>query len=341
MSKPGNQGHAEALLKLFRKAAGKAVDFGVEAAGMLVPPLGDYLHDQEVKKALRANLQKSRDHFSAMNVANRSVQFIDAGKGSGNRTIVAEPKGTQWLPTVPRSTLKGRHYDVTKQQLAIINTYQNVLGCLAASEDIWIVNSDPTSELGSVSAILPSPAELPDAMALVHPEAYLTELPVNIGLLISRIELMDPENMWRVIDPLMGAVELLGPRLAGLAITGAAAAGHQLLGAAPKVVETIKSVVENASTVKENAEGAHDLVRGERAKGSIDIGEDVFSVQFSATRFIEPASSSSVTTHFKCRGLFEVGGKTVAGIQVKDMRGTIQESLKQLLSRPRSVGRKS
>jgi hypothetical protein len=168
-------------------------------------------------------------------------------------------------------------------------------------------------------------------MALVHPEAYLTELPVNIGLVISKVKLGDPEQMWRAFDPLMDTVELLGPRLAGLALTGAAAAGHQLLSAAPKLIETIKSAVENASTVKENAEGAHKLVRGKRTEGSINIGEDVFCVQFFATRFVQPSSSKSETTYRKCTGLFDVGGKTVAGIQVKDLRGAIEELLNKLL----------
>jgi hypothetical protein len=339
MSKPDESNHTRDLLNLISRTASKAKadarDFGIEATGTFVPPLGEYLKDKRLKQLMRQHMENTKDELFAQNVKARETRFIEKGAGPLKRTVVAEPQGTQWYPHRALPGLDGEYHDVSEHQLAIINTFDNVMHCLDEHAGTWLVNSDLGAELGSISAVLPSPEEEPDAYALAYPKAYLSKFPVRIGLLICKVQFQDPAKMWKIIDPLTAAVTLLGPRLGEVAVAGTGALGHQVAGAAPAVVDQIKATTETSSTVKERIEQATELVRGDRENGAIDVGEDVFAVQFSATGFVEPSTPHRVNVSFDCNRMFHIGDgpdDVVAGVQLGTMRATIMKALNGLRS---------
>lgn len=338
MSQPHRRSAADEVLRLFSKAAKQAKEFGMEAIGTFVPPLGRYMREQVVATALQNSLH--RQGFVAKNVPASETQYLSTGKGPLKRTVVAQPQADQWDRRLPSSGLDGTidYLDVKEKELAIINTYDGVVGCLEQEARTWIVNSDLGAEKGSLSAVLPSPKDQPDPYVLIHPEAYvdMSKLNINIGLRISRFEFQDPAAMWEVIDPLIQNVKLLGPRLGDIFAAGAGSLGHRLLGEAPKVVEGVKSTVENIGIVKERAEKASELIRGEKSKGRVDIGEKVFIVQFFAIGFGGgPSGHHAVSTHSKCTHLLRVtADKMAAGKLLQDMRATIMTALDEVRSQP-------
>lgn len=339
MNQPRQRDAKDELLRRISQIASKATkeakEFGLEAVGTFVPPLGKYMNEQRLKAWQKDNLERMKDTFVAQDVDAVQTRYVERGSGPFQRTVVAEAQAQKWDRRLALSGVDGEYFDVTKQQLAIVNTYDNVMSCLETNAATWIVNSDLGAELGSVSAVLPSPTEEPDAYALAYPKAYLAERPVNIGLLISKFVLQDPDTMWRVIDPLVSAVRLLGPRLGEIAGAGAGAVGHHLVGEAPDLVEKVKSAVDLAGTVKDKLEQASELVRAKQPEGRIDIGEDVFAVQFFATAFVAPSTAKSVNTSVRCTGLFRVTAdpnSVVAGVRLADLRATIEAALNGLRS---------
>lgn len=281
---------AHAIGHAFRGIARKVAS----GADLVMDPLGHYERDKEEKR-LKANRKK----LAAVMERRESGPQVHVLKGHGplgTDTIVVD-KGTEYRADSATVDDDGTvSWDIAGRPPAIINTRAHIEQFLDTHADAYLFNSRVYAELG-------------------HQQHYLgPDTPgVKIGAAISVFRPLSEKDRYEVINPIVAAVTLLGPQLAGIA-------GEGVVSIAPSpggLAEAVGTVTGMVTGLVGGAQGAKNVVDGGHGGAKpLDIGEPIFIVGFSETGFAPANDKLSEPTRltFECTKIGERFGVRIGDV---------------------------
>jgi hypothetical protein len=281
--------NADKIAKFFKGVVREVAN----GADLVMDPVGHYERGKEEKR-----LRLNRDKLAAVmerQQGNAQVHILQ-GQGPLGTDTVVEDRGSEFRAEAAQKGDDGTAFwDVAGKPLALINTRSNIESFLAGHAQTRLVNTEVFAELG-------------------HEIHYLSDVDagVNIGVAVSVFRPLSEKDRYKVINPVVAAVTLLGPQLAGLgagAIGAVAEAPSALAGAARDAHGMVETVLGEGKDAK-------NMVSPGESK-PLDIGEPIFIISFSTTGFA-PADDSVRTERasFPCQKL----GKYF-GVRVGDISG--------------------